>query len=62
MESLLCNFVDAAQAHGEFLVSLFIVEGTQALGLLLLHEVRVAAGAVLRGDLLSLERFSDQVA
>ena len=62
VESLLCNFVDAAQARGEFRVSPFIVEGAWALGLLLLHEVRVAAGAVLLGDLLSLQRFSNQVA
>lgn len=61
-ESLLCDLVDAAQARGESLVSLVIVEGTEALGLLLLHEVRVAAGAVLLGDLLSLQRFPDQVA
>ena len=62
LESLLCNVVDAAQAHGKFCVSLFIVEGTEAFGLLLLHKVRVAAGAVLLGDLLSLKRFSNQVA
>lgn len=62
LESLLCNVVDAAQAHGQFRVSLFIVDGTEALGLLLLHEVRVAAGTVLLRDLLSLERFSNQVA
>lgn len=62
LEPLLCDLVDAAQAHRELLVSLLTVEGREAFGLLLLHEVRVAAGAVLLRDLLSLQRFTDQVA
>lgn len=62
LESLLCYLIDAVEVYRELLVAPLHMEVTEALGLLLLHKVRVAAGAVLLGDLLSLESFSNQVA
>ena len=59
LESLLCYLVNAVKTCRQLLIVPLFMEVAEALRLLLLHEVWIAAEAVLWGDLLSLESFSD---